>query len=99
MDSKRYLIPLSGLALAACGNVAQEKPNIIYVFPDQFRNQSLGFWNEEEYSGAVKWQADPVHTPNLDAFADESLVLSRAMSNCPLSSPYRGIFLLSLIHI
>ena len=93
MDSKRYLIPLSSLALAACGNVAQEKPNIIYVFPDQFRNQSLGFWNEEEYSGAVKWQADPVHTPNLNAFADEAAVLSRAMSNCPLSSPYRGIFL------
>ena len=29
MDTKKYLAPLSGLALAACGNVAQEKPNII----------------------------------------------------------------------
>ena len=93
MDKKKYLIPFSGLALLACGNEVQEKPNIIYVFPDQFRNQSLGFWNDEEYSGHVRWQADPVRTPNLDGFADESLVLSRAMSTCPLSSPYRGMFL------
>ena len=93
MDTKKYLVPLSGLALAACGGTVQEKPNIIYVFPDQFRNQSLGFWNEEEYAGAVKWTADPVKTPNLNAFADEAAVLSRAVSTCPLSSPYRGIFL------
>ncbi len=90
---KSILIPLSTAALAGCGNVVEQKPNIIYVFPDQFRNQAMAFWNEPEFAAHVGWQADPVQTPRLDAFAHESVVLSRAMSNCPLSSPYRGIFL------
>ena len=89
---KSVVIPLSSVALAGCAVQAQN-PNIIYVFPDQFRNQAMAFWNESEYSSHVGWAADPVQTPRLDAFADESVVLSRAMSNCPLSSPYRGIFL------
>lgn len=94
MDKKKYLIPFSGLALLACGNeVREQHPNIIYVFPDQFRNQSLGFWAEDEYSDCIGWQADPVRTPNLDRFAGESAVLYRAFSTCPLSSPYRGMFL------
>ena len=93
MNRKKYLLPVSGLALIACGNEVRERPNIIYVFPDQFRCQSLGFWNDEEYSQYAGWKADPVTTPNLDGFADESLILSRAVSTCPLSSPYRGMFL------
>lgn len=90
---KSILIPISTAALAGCGNVEEQKPNIIYVFPDQFRNQAMAFWNEPEFAAHVGWEADPVQTPRLDAFAHESVVLSRAMSNCPLSSPYRGIFL------
>lgn len=87
------MLPLTGIALAACGNTVQERPNIIYVFPDQFRNASLGFWGEGGFSEHVGWAADPVHTPRLNAFACDALVLSRAMSTCPLSSPYRGMFL------
>ena len=93
MNMKKYMLPFSSLALAACGTTAQETPNIIYVFPDQFRNSAMAFWNEPEFSPYQGWKADPVQTPNLDRFARESVVLSRAMSNCPLSSPYRGIFL------
>ena len=92
-DTKKYLIPVYGLALMACGNNVRERPNVIYVFPDQFRNCAMGFWADEEYSRYAGWLADPVHTPNLDRFADESLVLSNAVSTCPLSSPYRGMFL------
>ena len=90
---KKYIIPFSSLAVAACGTVAQDKPNIIYVFPDQFRNSAMAFWDEPDFAPYQGWRADPVQTPNLDRFARESVVLSRAMSNCPLSSPYRGIFL------
>ena len=96
MDIRKYFLPISGLALVSCSsgnNAGNQMPNIIYVFPDQYRASALGFWADDEYSGYVNWQADPVHTPNLDEFADESLVLSRAVSNCPLSSPYRGMFL------
>lgn len=91
--SRNMLVPLSAAALAGCCSTQESGPNIIYVFPDQFRNQALAFWNSPEYAGHVGWKADPVQTPRLDAFADESAVLSRAVSNCPLSSPYRGIFL------
>ena len=90
---KLGLLPLSALAASSCGGNQSARPNIIYVFPDQFRNQALAFWNEDEYNPYVRWTADPVETPNLDGFASEGVVLSRAMSNCPLSSPYRGIFL------
>lgn len=92
-QKKNILLPLSGAMLAAAGCATGQKPNIIYVFPDQFRNSAMAFWDEDEYSGYVGWQADPVQTPNLDNFASEGVVFSRAMSNCPLSSPYRGIFL------
>ena len=90
---KGCLLPLSALAAASCGRAQEELPNIVYVFPDQFRNPAMAFWNQPEYSPYVGWQADPVLTPNLDRFASESVVLANAMSNCPLSSPYRGIFL------
>ena len=88
-NMRKIFMPLSSLALIGCSQAQDERPNIIYVFPDQFRNQAMAFWNEPEYAGHVNWQADPVQTPRLDAFADESVVLSRAVSNCPLSSPYR----------
>lgn len=58
----------------------KQPPNLVYVFPDEFRQQALGFMGQ-----------DPVVTPNLDAFARESLVLTQAVSNCPICSPYRGM--------
>jgi len=80
-----FLITLSGYA--------QQHPNVIYVFPDQFRNYALSFWNEEGFKDKVNFVADPVHTPHLNEFAKESFVLTSAVSNCPLSSPHRGMLL------
>ena len=62
------------------GAQTSEHPNVIYIFPDQFRNAALQFWNEDGFRKHVK-------------FATESVVLSSAQSACPLSSPYRGMFL------
>ena len=85
------------LALTGCGSAQetaeQTQPNVIYVFPDQFRNMAMGFWGEPGFKEHVRFVNDPVHTPNIDKFAKESLVLSSAMSNCPLSSPHRGSLL------
>jgi len=53
----------------------------------------MGFWNEPEYRKFINFTPDPVHTPNLDRFAKESVVLTLAVSNCPLSSPHRGSLL------
>lgn len=70
-----------------------QQPNVIYVFPDQYRNAALGFWAQDGFRQVVNFRPDPVHTPRLNAFARESLVLTSAQSNCPLSSPHRGSLL------
>lgn len=57
-----------------------EKPNILYIFCDQFRRQAIGYMKE-----------DPVVTPNLDRFAGEAVVFKEAVSTYPVCSPYRGI--------
>ncbi len=36
---------------------------------------------------------DPVITPNLDRFAAESLVLPQMVSNYPVCSPFRAMFM------
>jgi len=59
-----------------------EKPNLLFIFPDQFRNASVAINNE-----------DPVYTPNLDQLAKEGLVLSKAITNFPLCSPSRAMLM------
>ena len=85
------------LSLQSCASkqqvAEQEYPNVIYVFPDQYRNMAMGFWHENGFKEHINFATDPVHTPHIDKFAKESLVLSSAMSNCPLSSPHRGSLL------
>ena len=59
-----------------------KKPNIVFVFGDQWRQQAVG------YAG------DPnVQTPNLDSLARESINFTHALSGCPVCSPYRASLL------
>lgn len=69
------------------------QPNIVYVFPDQYRQFSLGFWSQGDNAKHIQGNPDPVITPALDKLANEGIVFSRAMSNFPLCSPYRGMLL------
>ena len=62
----------------------QERPNLVFVFPDQFRQQAIGYMNQ-----------DPVVTPNLDRFASEGVVFTNAVSNYPVCSPYRAMLFTS----
>ena len=66
----------------ARGKERRDMPNLLFVFPDQFRRQALGCLRQ-----------DPVLTPNLDRLAGESLVLTQAVSNCPICSPFRASLL------
>lgn len=86
---------LGVLSMLSCtSNVEkQSMPNVIYVFPDQFRNHALSFWQEDGFSNKVNFRPDPTHTPNLNKFAKESVVMTSAVSNFPLSSPHRGMLL------
>lgn len=93
MKLQTKVISLAGLTLAACSHPKEQQPNVIYIFADQFRQSSLGYWQQEPYSSAVRWVGDPVITPNLDQFADQSVVLTNAVSTCPVSSPHRGMLL------
>ncbi len=53
-----------------------DKRNILFIFPDQLSAR----WLED----------DRVATPNLDAFAKQSVRFSEAYTNCPLCTPYRA---------
>ncbi len=55
------------------------RPNIIFVFSDQQRYDSLGC------------TGNPVlKTPALDRLASEGMLFRQAFSSCPICSPYRG---------
>ncbi|MEE4213163.1 MAG: sulfatase [Parvularcula sp.] len=68
-------------------------PNLLYIFPDQFRRSALGFWDQPDFSGALPTPVDPVVTPTLDALARDSVVLTNATSTCPLCSPHRAMLM------
>lgn len=70
-----------------------KKPNILIIYPDQLRRYSAGFWAEDKYSKHVAGKPDPVVTPNLDKLAKNGMVFTQAISNFPLCSPARGMFL------
>lgn len=59
--------------------MTKAKPNVLFVFADQWRAQAIGFMGE-----------DQVITPNMDKFADESLVYEHGLSCNPLCSPHRA---------
>ncbi|MBN8204415.1 sulfatase [Microbacterium esteraromaticum] len=58
------------------------RPNILVIMADQFRASSLGLLGE-----------DPVHTPHLDRLAAEGCLVRQAVSNYPVCSPHRAMFL------
>ena len=64
---------------AAENRKGPRRPNLVFMFPDQFRRQAIGFMKE-----------DPVITPRLDEFASQSLVLTDAVSSYPVCSPFRA---------
>lgn len=59
-----------------------EPLNLLLVFPDEMRAMAMGFKNE-----------DPVVTPNIDRFAQQSRVMDQMVSNYPLCTPFRGMLM------
>lgn len=62
--------------------VDSQKPNLLFIFPDQLRNAAIGI-NAQ----------DPVFTPNIDQLAKDGLTLSNAITNFPLCSPSRAMLM------
>lgn len=68
-----------GTARPAPTRTESRRPNILFVFADQWRAQ------------ATRAAGDPnVHTPHLDALAAESVNVRNAVSGCPVCSPFRA---------
>ena len=59
-----------------------KKPNIVFVFGDQWRAQSMGYAGNSD-----------VKTPNLDQLASEGVYFTNAVSTSPVCTPYRAMLL------
>jgi arylsulfatase A-like enzyme len=63
----------------ARAGASRKRPNVIYVFADQWRAQATGYAGDQN-----------VRTPHVDRLAAESVNLVNAVSCCPVCSPYRA---------
>lgn len=72
---------------------AEKRPNLLYIFPDQYRMFALGIWSNPEYRNAISTLGDPVHTPNLDKLAKSGILFTNACSTQPVSSPHRAMLM------
>ena len=59
-----------------------ERPNVVVLFPDQLRAQSLPLFGESQ-----------IDTPHIDRLASEGTLLTQAVSNCPVCTPARAMLL------
>ena len=59
-----------------------EKPNIVFVFADQWRAEALGIAGNPD-----------VKTPNLDQLASEGVFFKNAISTTPVCTPFRAMLL------
>lgn len=70
-----------------------KRPNLLYIFPDQYRLFALGIWSDPAYKDAISTVGDPVHTPNLDRLAKQGALFTNVCSTQPVSSPHRAMLL------
>ena len=57
-----------------------DKPNIIFLFPDQLRAASLPLFGENQ-----------IATPNIDKLAEEGVVFTNSITPCPVCTPSRAM--------
>lgn len=78
------LFPLLMLGVCCITVKAQmnknKKPNVVIILTDQWRGEALGYLGKEK-----------VKTPNIDAFAKESLTIGQMVANYPVCSPSRAM--------
>lgn len=63
-------------------NPIKKGPNIIIVLADQWRAQEMGYEGQNQ-----------ILTPNLDRFANQSLIFENAVATLPVCAPWRASFL------
>jgi arylsulfatase A-like enzyme len=65
---------------------AAKRPNVLYVFDDEHRSQSM----------PGEPLSDSICAPNLEAFRKANFSMERCISNYPLCSPHRGMLMTGL---
>ncbi len=75
-----FVILFTRCSTAKEENKEKKRPNIVFVFVDQLRNQSLS------YNGETN-----ITTPYIDSLAASGCVFNNALSTAPVSGPYRGM--------
>ena len=63
----------------AFAQTARKRPNILVIFPDQLRAQSLGCMGNTD-----------VRTPNIDRLASEGILFRQTFANTPICCPARA---------
>jgi len=85
---KATALGMSTLLIPGCFETAKKlpakKPNIVFVFGDQWRAQATDYAGDPNLKGK---------TPNLNKLAAQSVNLTNAVSTCPVCTPYRGSLL------
>ncbi len=74
-----------GAAPLAAAPSGARRPNVLYVFSDMQRANTLGCYGDPN-----------AHTPALDAFAKQGTLFSAAMSNTPVCCPHRACLMTGL---
>jgi arylsulfatase A-like enzyme len=85
MDRRAFLrlaaTGTASMALPECGGLGPvQKPNVLFVFPDQLRADMCSVYGGRN-----------LVTPNIDRLASEGVVFTNSVSTCPLCTPYRGM--------
>lgn len=69
--------------VASCATTKARKPNVVFLFADQMRNQALGCIGRDKNT----------KTPNMDKLAGQGMLFTQAISGYPLCTPYRAMLL------
>ncbi len=77
-----FLLVLVGTTSLRAADHPEAKPNVVIVLADQWPAQATGFAGDRN-----------ARTPRLDRLATAGVVLSTAVSTCPVCSPYRASLL------
>lgn len=60
--------------------MSTRRPNVVVLFPDQLRAQSLPLFGEQQ-----------IDTPNIDRLAQQGVSVTNAIANCPVCTPSRAM--------
>jgi len=78
-------VSVASCANPAAGQPAAKRPNVLFVFADQFRADLCGGYGDKALKN--------ISTPHLDRLASEGVTFTHALSTAPKCTPFRGMLM------